>query len=226
MRACVCPCVCVYVYVYVYLCARACARVCVCRPTPAGPPPPQAACCACVPRMPASCPCRAGESTGMRKTEAARHMAALPGDEREERLTDAAQWRVLHPAGSEATKRELSELPEEVQLITVFQNPVPNSKRGAVIRSKVGGNSFQANYRPPSGRITAHLRANYRPPSRGDSRGVAVAPIGAAGYNPGLWSDLPTIIRAPPASPTASAVRQHSPDVLGPAARRRAWCAY
>ena len=111
-------------------------------------------------------------------------------------------------------------------LITVFQNPVPNSKRGAVIRSKVGGNSFQANYRPPSGRITAHLRANYRPPSRGDSRGVAVAPLGAAGYNPGLWSDLPTIIRAPPASPTASAVRQHSPDVLGPAARRRAWCAY
>ena len=110
--------------------------------------------------------------------------------------------------------------------ITVFQNPVPNSKRGAVIRSKVGGNSFQANYRPPSGRITAHVRANYRPPSRGDSRGVAVAPIGAAGYNPGLWSDLPTIIRAPPASPTASAVRQHSPDVLGPAARRRAWCAY
>jgi hypothetical protein len=48
--------------------------------------------------------------------------------------------------------------------ITVFQNPVSNSKRGAVIRSKVGGNSFQANYRPPSdelpptfGRITAHL---------------------------------------------------------------------
>ncbi len=97
--------------------------------------------------------------------------------------------------------------PASVTVITVFQNPVPNSKRGAVIRSKVGGSSFQSNYRPPS---------------RGDSRGVAVAPIGAAGYNPGLWTDLPTIIRAPPASPTVSAVRQHSTDVLGPAARRRA----
>ncbi len=37
--------------------------------------------------------------------------------------------------------------------ITVFHNPVPNLKRGAVIRLKVGGNSLGAgaNYRPPWG---------------------------------------------------------------------------
>ncbi len=86
------------------------------------------------------------------------------------------------------------------EVITVFQNQVPNSKGRAVIHSEELPPESQANYRP------SHTETNYRPshrPITARAPGPTLWSAGVTGDNPGpgrLKFELPS------ASPTASAV--------------------
>ena len=62
----------------------------------------------------------------MLKTAAADRMAALPDDKREELLSKAAQWRVLHQAGS----KEFSELREEDQQAVTYLDSCNGGRNG------------------------------------------------------------------------------------------------
>ena len=99
--------------------------------------------------------------------------------------------------------------------ITVIQNPVPNLKKGAVIRLKVGGNSLGANYRPPWGEFSPTSLANSRPPPwRIPARAPRVArrrPAWPAG-------ESPVKVKSP-----AFATKPAAPCRCGELSTSRAW---